>query len=188
MFSVRSTLRRLLALVALCGLVVPAQAQMPLSGTVSGDGTLTPQSQFVFRQDFEVDGDDTLLGPFTGQSSALIDFSDLSHLVLSNGMFTETFQQGTLFGTVSGSGAVTSPGNGTFENDYVFTGGTGLFAGAAGTATTLGTFIRNSPTTFTATGSYVGSVAVPEPGAAALLAGFCFSGLGLAYRRLRRRR
>jgi hypothetical protein len=164
----------LVTVVALCGLTTPAQAQMPLSGNLSGDGVLTPVSPNVFHQVVTIEGDDALFGAFTGQSSSDIDFSDLSHLVLSNGMLTETFADGTLSGTSDGTGMVTTPGNGTFEADVLFTGGTGSFAGATGEAHITATFVRTSATTVEVSGSYVGAL-VPEPGALLLLTGLSLS-------------
>ncbi len=61
-------------------------------------------------------------------------------------------------------------GTGTFDIEIVFTGGTGLFAGATGQETVTGTIDSTSPTMGAITGSYVGTLSVPEPGALALLA------------------
>src|SRR5215470_14812875 len=57
----------LFALVALCGLSVPAKAQISISGTVSGDGVFTPISPNVVHQVVTGEGDDTRYGSFTGQ-------------------------------------------------------------------------------------------------------------------------
>jgi hypothetical protein len=59
---------------------------------------------------------------------------------VTNGIFTDTFSGGTLFGTFTGSGTnngVTSPG--TFTD--VITGGTGAYLGDTGTLTLDGTLV-----------------------------------------------
>jgi hypothetical protein len=67
------------------------------------------------------------------------------------------------------SGTTTGNGTGTFEIEIVFTGGTGLFAGATGEVTVTGTELSTGPTTGAITGSYVGTLSsVPEPGTLSL--------------------
>src|ERR1700675_1230268 len=93
----------LIALVATVGLAVHVQGGV-ITGTLSGDSTLTPTiTPGVFVQNFTGDGDDTTFGSFTPQSLSTIDFSNPPAILISNGMFSETFLQGTLFGTSSGS-------------------------------------------------------------------------------------
>ncbi len=159
----------LVALVALGGLVAPVQGGS-ISGTYSADATLTLTSTpGVFVQNITGDGVDTTFGSFIAQSSATVDFSKPPDITLSGGMFLETFSQGTLFGICSGSGTASGNGTATFSVDYVFTGGTGLFAGDMGEATLTAMVTRTSSTTESATGSYSGSL-VPEPSSLALLA------------------
>jgi hypothetical protein len=157
------------ALVVLGGLAAHARAGS-ISGTVSGDTTLTPISPNVFLQSFSGTGDDTLLGPFTMQSQSTVDLNNPLDIIISNGTCSQTFAEGTLTGTCSGSGTTTGMGTGTFENEIVFTGGTGLFAGATGEMTVTGTEVSTGPTTGAITASYVGTLSsVPEPGGLALL-------------------
>jgi len=71
------------------------------------------------------------------QSSWIVDFSHPPALRVENGMFTETFSQGMLFGTSSGTGTTSGMGTGTATVYVVYTGGTGLFTDATGEATVL---------------------------------------------------
>jgi hypothetical protein len=160
----------LVALVTMGDLVVPVQGGN-ISGTISGDSTLTATgTPGVFVQNFTGDGDDTTFGTFTPTSQSRIDFSKPPAILISNGMFLETFSQGTLFGTSSGSGTANDMGSATVAVDFVFTGGTGLFTGAKGEATITGTITTTSPTTESINGSYIGTLSVvPEPSSLALL-------------------
>ncbi len=161
----------LVAVVIMVGLVFPVQGEL-ISGTLSGDSTLTPTSTSgVFVQNFTGDGDDPTYGSFTPKSQSTIDFSNPPNITISGGMLSLTFAQGTWFGTTSGDGTASGLGTATFEVDFVITGGTGLFAGAKGEATIMGTIITTGPTTESITGSYVGSLTlVPEPSTLALFA------------------
>jgi hypothetical protein len=141
-----------------------------ISGTYSGDATLTPTgTPGVFVQNFTGEGDDTTFGSFIAQSTATVDFSKPPDITLSGGMFLETFSQGTLFGICSASGTASGHGTATFTVDYIFTGRTGLFAGDTGEATLTAMVTSTSPTGESATGFYAGSL-VPEPSTLALLA------------------
>ena len=161
----------LVAVVIMVGLVFPVQGEL-ISGTLSGDSTLTPTSTpGVYVQNFTGDGDDTTYGSFTPQSQSTIDFSKPPNITILDGSLSLTFSQGTWFGTTSGSGTASGQGTATFTVDFVITGGTGLFAGATGEATITGTITSTGPTTESISGSYVGSLAlVPEPSSLALLA------------------
>ena len=159
----------LIVLVALGGLVAPARAGS-ISGDISGDTVITPISPNIFFQSFSGEGDDTVLGSFAMQSQSTVDLSNPPDIIISNGRCSQTYSEGILFGISSGSGTTTGMGTGTFEIEIVFTGGTGLFAGATGEVTATGTELSTGPTTGTITGSYVGTLSsVPEPGGLALL-------------------
>jgi len=144
----------------------------PISGSLSGDTTLTPTATpGVFTQNYIGDGNDTTFGSFTLQSTSTVDFGHPPNIVISDGMFTETFSDGTLFGTSSGDGTASGLGSAQLTLDLVITGGTGLFAGNTGEATSLQTIMSTSPTTGAGSGTYVGTLStVPEPSSLALLA------------------
>ena len=138
-----------------------------ISGTVSGNTTITPtNAPNIVIQDFTGDGNDTVLGSFTMQSQSTVNFSNPLDIIISNGMCSQTFSEGTLTGMCYGSGTTTGVGTGTFTTEIVFTGGTGLFAGATGEMTVTGTEMTTGPTTGTITASYVGTLSsVPNPAA-----------------------
>lgn len=176
-----------IALVALGVSVVPTHADL-ISGNFDGVAVLTPTAPNVFLQTFTGDGDDTLLGSFTAQSTSIVDFSNPPHFFGHDGMFSQVFSMGTLNGTTSGMGTANGDGTASFVTDLVFTGGTEFFAGATGEATITGTLVRVDATTVTVTASYVGTLApVPEPGSLALLAPALAIGAGVLVGRATRR-
>ncbi len=150
--------------VCVAAFVVPIQAET-IGGTFDGDATLTlTPGPGVFAISFTGDGDDTTFGAFTPTGHSVIDFSNPPGILLSGGTITETFADGTLFGTTSGSGSGNGNGTATFTIDFMITGGTGEFLGDTGEATLTGTITQTSPTTDAISGSYTGSVtAAPEP-------------------------
>jgi hypothetical protein len=179
----RTSAAILLAAVAVGLLAGGAQAGT-ISGSFEGNGDLTPTGMpGVFVQHFTGEGDDTTLGPFTIGSQSTVDFSHPPLLLVTNGMVSLNFADGTLFGTSSGMGTADGRGHATFEADLVFTGGTGRFAGAMGEATITGTIDRTGPTTDTVSASYVGTLSVvPEPGSLTLFALGATTGIGVLAR------
>ena len=154
------------------GFALPLHAGIMISGTLSGDATLTANSQGVYVQNFSGDGDDTTFGSFTSQATSNVDFSAPPAVTISAGMLTETFPNGTLFGTSSGSGTASGLGTATVTIDFIITGGTGIFAGASGETTFTGTITATSATTESITGSYVGTLStVPEPASVVVWSG-----------------
>ena len=138
----------------------------------------------VFTQSFTGDGHDTTFGGFTPTSQSTVDFSHPPNILISGGTFLETFVGGTLFGTSTGSGTASGTGTATFAADFVFTGGTGIFVGATGSAHITGTITVTSPTTEAISDAhYTGTLdAVPEPSTMTLFA----AGLAVyGWRRLR---
>ena len=133
---------------AVAAFVVPIHAEA-IGGTFEGDATLTPTgTSGIYTQSFTGDGDDTTnLGAFTATGTSTIDFSHPPTIQLSNGGITETFADGTLFGTTSGNGTANGLGVATFTIDFVITGGTGDFQADTGDATLTGTITQTSPTT-----------------------------------------
>src|SRR5208283_1763570 len=110
-----------LLLVSLAWLAVPAQAGS-LSGTFDGTATLTPTgTPGVYTQNFTGDGTDDTYGAFDVTSMSTVDFSAPPNIVFTNGMLTETFTDGTLFGTGSGSGTASGMGTATFTIHFVIT-------------------------------------------------------------------
>jgi hypothetical protein len=168
----------LIGAIAVC--VTPVQAStISLNGTFDGTGSLTPTSQpgiFIFN--FTGDGTDMTFGAFTPTSTSTIDFSNPPNIVVSNGMWSQMFNDGVIFGTSSGTGTASGQGTATFTSDVVVTGGTGRFAGSTGDLIVTGTITQTSPTTESVEASYSGTVNVPEPSTLTLLAS-CLLGLGL---------
>lgn len=165
-FSITASL---IALVTMGGHLIPAHGEV-ITGTLSGDSTLTPTgTPGVYVQSFTGDGDDTTFGAFTPTSQSTVDFSKPPAITITDGMFSETFAQGTLFGTSSGSGAASGHGTADVTIDFVFTGGTGLFAGDSGEATFTGTITQTSATTESITGSYTGTISTTGPSTLVLL-------------------
>ena len=183
----RSVAAAFVAIMLLACAAAPSHA-IPISGTFSGDSVLTPTATpGVYSQSFSGDGDDNTYGAFTSHSQSTVDFSHPPTISISGGQFTETFTNGKLFGTSSGSGTANGQGAATATVDFLFTGGTGLFAGYTGEATATESITRTSATTDSITGSYTGTLtpSVPEPSTWAMMV-LGFTGVGfLAYRRRR---
>ena len=134
---IRSLAAPLIGLVVMAGSAVSVDAG-PISGMFGGDSTLTPASTpGVFTQAYTGDGTDATFGAFTVQSNSIIDFSHPPALHVEDGTFTQTFAEGMLFGTSSGTGTTSGMGTGTATVYVVYTGGTGLFTDATGEATVL---------------------------------------------------
>jgi len=159
---------------SLCLCCLPALAgTSTISGTFDGNSTLTPTgSPGIYIQNFTGDGVDATFGSSNLSSMSTIDFSHPPNIVITDSMFSETFANGTLFGTSSGNGTGNGNGNGggTFTVNLVITGGTGYFAGDTGEVTLMGTLTRTGPTTLAVSnGSYTGSLTTAEPSAAILM-------------------
>jgi hypothetical protein len=160
----------LVAVVVMVGLVVPVRGGQ-ISGTLSGDSTLTPtHTSGVFVQNFTGDGADMQFGPFTPTSQSIINFRNPPNILISDGTFLETFPNGTLFGTSSGEGTASGMQTAKVTVDFVFTGGTGFFAGTTGEATFTGTITTTGPMAEAIDGTYVGQLSIPEPSTLALFA------------------
>jgi hypothetical protein len=175
-----------LLLFSIAWLAVPARAGS-LAGSFDGTATLTlTPKPGVFVQNFTGDGTDNTYGAFDVSSTSTVDFSSPPNIVISNGMLTETFMKGKLFGTGSGSGTANGHGMATFTIDFVITGGTGIFEGDHGEATITGDITQTGPLTEAiSNGTYTGNLVTPEPSSLMLLgAGFMLGSRFLAKRRI----
>lgn len=104
------------------------------------------------------------------------------------GQFVWNFGDGTLVGTYGGQLSAAAPGSFTVSENIVFTGGTGRFLGATGSAVANGTLsfgtFNGTPVSFGET-TFTGQLAlapVPEPASWALL----LAGLAVVAARARR--
>ena len=156
--------------VSIAWLAVPAQAGS-LSGMFDGTATLTPTSTpSVYTQNFTGDGTDNTYGAFDVSSMSTVDFSAPPNIVFTNGMLTETFMNGSLFGTGSGNGTANGHGMATFAIHFVIAGGTGFFTGFHGEANITGDITQTGPLTEAiSNASYTGRLVTPEPSSLMLL-------------------
>jgi hypothetical protein len=183
---IRSLSATFLGLVAIAGLAVTARADI-FSGTIAGDDTLTPTGTTgVYVVNFSGSGVDANFGLFTATSTDKGDFSHPPNIVISDGMFSEVFLGGSLFGVSSGSGTANGTGAASLTLDYVVQGGSGDFAGDTGNIAVTGTLTTSGPTTGAFSGNYSGTLtAAPEPSVFVPLAPIV---LGLLWRTRARRR
>ncbi len=143
-----------------------------ISGALTGTSTLTPTATpGVYTQNFTGDGVDVTYGSFTPTGTSTIDFSNPPNITVSSGIFLETFSQGTLFGTDTGSGTASGTGTAALSLVFSITGGTGIFAGATGDIVASVVVTSAGPATESESGTYAGSLslAAPEPGSLILL-------------------
>ena len=135
-----------------------------ISGSLDGDVTLTPTATpGIFGLNFTGVGSDAAYGAFTPTSTSTVNISSPPNIQVANGMLTETFAHGTLFGTSSGDGTASGAGTAAVTINFLITGGTGFFAGASGDAVVTGNLTATSPTTASFAGSYAGSLnGVPD--------------------------
>ena len=182
----RSLSVTLSALAGLASLALPVRADM-ISGSLQGSATFTSISPIAAFDDILGSGKDSVLGEFSLEEHSLltfVTFSSPADFILSEGTFTERLAHGTLHGTASGTGAISSDGTLTADLDLAFLIGTGplmteevMFTGVA---------VNTSPTTVAISGSYLGSLTpVPEPGGVVLFGTFAMAVLG--YRQLSKR-
>jgi hypothetical protein len=112
-----------------------------------------------------------------------ITVSSPAQFILSEGTFSEITPGGTVHGTASGIGAISTDGTLTTILDLAFTLGNGPLI--AEEVKFTGLAAPTSPQTVAISGSYLGSPsAVPEPGSVVLFATVALAILG--YRRVRR--
>ena len=175
----------LIVLAGLGGLVAPARADL-ISGSLSGLATFTPISPVVALDNFSGIGEDSLLGAFTVEEQSVLTFITVTspaQFILSEGTFSEITPGGTVHGTASGTGAISTDGTLTSILDLAFTIGNGPLITEEVTFTGLAA--PTGPQTVAISGSYRGSPsAVPEPGSVVLFGTVAAAVLG--YRRGRR--
>lgn len=159
-------------LFALWFLPTPAHAaRITLSGTFGGNATLTPTgTPGMFMENFSGNGTDATYGAFTISAQSTVDFSHPPNVTISNSILSETFTNGTLGGTSSGSGAANGHGSATFTGDFMVDDSTGIFAGYTGDVNVTGTITLTGPASAAISGSFRGALATPEPAALTLLA------------------
>ncbi len=117
---------------------IPLVCIDPLSGTPVDCGT-AGAIPVVVSTPFEGVGRLSHLGNSTVSSSQTVDFTTTPPSLSGTDEFTAA-NGDKLFTTHSGiSGAPDAQGNVTFSGEYVFTGGTGKFKGASGSASFTGT-------------------------------------------------
>jgi len=138
-------------------LTVTAAAQhlVPLKGSLQGDDSDNFVSDNIIIVTTTGTGTSTLLGKFsfTLENTLTIDQGTTEgtiEFVAGNG--------DTIFGTVEGSGTITSPGTIQITETVTITGGTGRFEGAQGSITI---HRLASAITFTTEGSFDGFVTSP---------------------------
>ena len=176
----RSIFVSLLSLAGFGSVVVPARADM-ISGTLSGLATFTTISPTVSIDNISGTANDSLRGEFTVEEQSTLTFITVTSpadFILSEGTFSEITAAGTVHGTASGTGSISSDGTLIADLLLAFTVGDGplitedvMFTGVAG---------NTSPTTVAISGSYFGST-VPEPSSVVL-----FGTVALALLRYRR--
>jgi hypothetical protein len=177
-----------LALLAAFGSLAVSASAGAISGSLSGDATLTPTgTPGIFTLNVTADGIDPTLGPFTSQSTSTANFTNPPHISITNGTFTETFAQGTFFGTSSGQGLGNGKGTATITLDLVITGGTHHFERANGELTITATIVTTGANSVSVTGTYTGNLSsVPEPSTLGLLAPVAAIGAVVTLRKRRR--
>lgn len=166
---------------------IPAKAEsIAITYTLTGTGTVVGATDTTLTLDAQAAGSVLSADPGLNVAWNPVSYSDESVLDLTtgnlNGTFTMLFQDGdTITGNVfeDDSAVDASPSQtGPFPQTLTFTGGTGAFAGAAGSVSGLG-FLGT--TTFTVTGSgLVDAPAIPEPASPSLI----LAGLALLIARL----
>jgi hypothetical protein len=172
---IRSLAVTLFALLLMGGVAVSAQADStPTSGTLTGNSTLTATADpFVFDSNFTGSGFDTVSGNFTATNMGTDTFNLFGTMFTSTGTFIDVFAGGTVFGTFTGTGTVTTATTSTITLDTVTTGGTGMFTGDTGEGIVMGTTITTNSPMFS--GTYSGFITTPEPSSLALM----LAGIGL---------
>jgi hypothetical protein len=160
MNRLRSAPRLALAVVVILGLAGPAaaQVQVPFYGRLAGADTGTPVVPPFASVTVKATGNATHLGKFT--------FTELLTVNTATGLGSGTFlftaaNGDTVFGTISGKATFTPPNTLAIVEIATITGGTGRFAGSAGSFTV--TRLKNTVTGAT-TASFKGTISSPGAG------------------------
>jgi len=125
-----------------------------------------------------------LFGAFTATSISTVDFTNPPTILITDAKLTQTFSDGSLFGTGSGKGTANGHGSATFTSEFEITGGTGMFEKRHGDVIITGTITQLSPLTEAVNATYTGTLVTPEPSSLSLL----FLGAGFGYRLIVRKR
>ena len=151
------------------GVSTPAARLVPWKESYQATGTIAPDARCPAPQlltTLEGGGTATHVGKYTIVNSHCV---DPVTGVLTDGSFTKTAANGDqLFGTYIGTSSVIQPpapiGVFSVSGTLTYTGGTGRFAGMAGTATMEGTLeadFSQQPVTATSTLIMIGEISSP---------------------------
>jgi hypothetical protein len=163
-------------LATLCALAIPARASSiaityslaggPIAPPVVSGTSLILDGLFTGSILSGDPGLDTVWNPVTYSDHSVVDLTT----GLLNGTFNIVFANGdTLFGNVAEDvSAVVATGTGPYTQTLTFTGGTGEFAGASGSASGAGVAGGAGPVSGS---GVVNAPAVPEPASMMLLLG-----------------
>jgi hypothetical protein len=135
----------------------PAAAKVPFKGTFEGSQTTTPLEPPLAFSVVSASGTATLLGRFTLEIPHTVNFATRT----GDGTYTFTAANGdTVTANFTGTADTSTPIF-AIEEHATITGGTGRFAGAAGTFTAHRLF---DPVNGTTTGSFEGTISAPGAG------------------------
>jgi len=148
------------AVLTLCGLVAPAAAANQVTFTATGTAVITEVTNLpggLIQVDFSVTGTATHLGNVSGPLTRIQDhqgnFGSTAVFVAANGTDSVFLTISGQFERTGGKCVLTSTGT------YTVTGGTGAFANATGSGTSI---TQTDTCAGTASGTYSGTISQPN--------------------------